>query len=90
LKEVMVLAVDQEDVHRRLGQPLCGGQTAEPGAAPTMTTRGRSPSTPARGTSFKRFYSNDCVEREAMRFYPLLPIVAGVAQNATAALNSAA
>src|SRR5271169_28385 len=28
----MVLAVDQGDVHRRLGQPLCGGQTAEPGA----------------------------------------------------------
>jgi hypothetical protein len=61
-----------------------------PNPAPTMTTRGRSPSTPARGTNFKRFYSNDCVEREAMRFYPLLPIVAGVAQNATAALNSAA
>ena len=55
-----------------------------------MTTRGRSPSTPARGMSSKRFCSNDCVEREATRFYPLLPMVAGVAQNATAALNSAA
>ena len=47
-------------------------------------------STPARGTSFKRFCSNDYVDPEAMRFYPLLPIVAGVAQNATGALNSAA
>ena len=55
----MVLAVDQGDVHRRLGQPLWGGQTAEPGADDEHARAFAVHA--ARGTSFKRFYSNDCV-----------------------------
>jgi hypothetical protein len=76
-----------------IGAPTRPKQSAQEKGATTSFTASaywKFESTPLQRRVACELESNDYVDPEAMRFYPLLPIVAGVAQNATAALNSAA